>query len=486
MTSITFNLSRSALAPGWDPALPEHDALWQAFAAGYAYSRVDMPAVIYDSLRSTDPATGGRSDSFVSEAGSLDLRAQNFEGAVSLDWAEAGQAAALRLDAAWGTVDNIAVTEFTGTTLALANWVDVFVSLRVARDLVISVDGAKRAEIVTGSGDDSIFVGIDSDGPEDTNFVRVVAGAGDDTITVGRATEDYTPATAGGGYKAAWTHTELRGGAGDDVIAGGPSADRIDGGSGIDTVLLHGPRDAYAVEFSGNAVIVRDLRQGIARQDGADRLTHVEFLQFTDMTLALQQGGFGVISAPIVLGTALTDAAPHLYTSSIDYGDNPYDAADFDALSVGARSLLSAPAAQPLSQALSFDALNRLVGATLVKAAAEIVYDTAGPEADYLVSIGGVRVGVEVSRAAAFPFGSPYPFAQAQALLTQKLGQIQEANANVGAADRWEKQILHVFAVDAQATQTLADAYAVVDDALKADTILVITQTEGSDQFLYG
>lgn len=486
MTSITFNLSRSALAPGWNPAVPEHDTLWQAFAAGYAYSRVDTPSVVYDSLRSTDPATGGRSDSFGSAAGSLDLRAQNFEGEVSLDWAAAGQAATLRLDAAWGTIDNIAVTEFTGTTLALANWVDVFVSLRVARDLVISVDGAKRAEIVTGGGDDSIFVGVDSDGPEETNFVRVTAGAGDDTITVGRATEDYTPATGGGGYKVAWTRTELRGGAGDDVIAGGPSADRIDGGTGIDTVLLHGPRDAYAVEVSGNAVVVRDLRQGIARQDGADRLTQVEFLQFEDMTLALPQGGFGVIPAPLVLGGALTDPLPHLYASSIDYRDNPYDAADFDALSAGARRLLSAPAAQSLSEALSFDTLNRLVGATLLKPAAEIGYDTAGPMADYLVSIGGVRIGVEVSRAAAFPFGSPYSPAQAQTLLTQKLGQIQEANANVGAADRWEKQILHVFSVDAQATQALADAFAAVDPVLSGDTILIVTQTEGSDQFLYG
>lgn len=486
MASITFNLSRTALAPGWDPAVPGHDALWQAFAAGYAYSTVAAPAVLYDSLRSTDPATGGRSDSFVSAAGSLDLRAHNFAGDVSLDWSAGGQAATLRLDAPWGMVENLAVTEFTGTNLAVKNWVDVFVSLRGSRDMVVSVDGAKRAEVVTGGGDDSIFVGVDSDGPEETNVVRVLAGGGDDTITVGRALEDYTEAGAGGGYKARWTRTELRGGAGDDLIAGGPSADRIDGGTGTDTVLLHGMRADYAVEIAGKAVIVRDLRQGLARQDGTDRLTHVEFLQFADEVLALPQGGFGLTSPPLGLGGALTDAAPHLLTSSIDYLDNPYDASDFDALSPGARTLLSAPFSQPLHQALSLDALGRLAGATLVKAAAEIAYDTAGPPADFLVSIDGVRIGVEVTRAFAFPPGSPYSLALADALLVNELGQIVQSSANVSAADRWQKQILHVLSLDTQTTETLSEAYAAIDPVLKADTIVIITQTEGSDQFLYG
>lgn len=485
MPAITLNLSRSSTAPGWDSDLPDHDALWEDFAAGYLYSRVGAPTIIYDSLRSSDPATGGRSDTFDASAGSLDLVARNFGGAVSLDWSGGRQAATLRLDAAWHTIENIAVTEFSGATLELENWVDVAVILGGSRDRQISVDGAKRAEIVTGGGDDSIFAGLDSDGRSETNFLRIAAGGGDDSITVGLATRDYSGTFSSAAYRVKWSHTELWGEDGNDTIAGGPSADRIDGGNGLDTVLLDGARADYRVESHGQTTVVRDLRTGSARLDGTDRLTHVEFLQFSDAMMALPQGGFGVVSLPLDLGTALLDASPLFLTSSIDFLDNPYDSSDFDRLSLGAQTLLSASPPQSLSEGMSFEVLGRLVGATLLKTGAEIDYDTAGKMADYSVEIDGIRIGVEVSRAATFPLGSPYTTQQARLVLTSALNDIVLSTANVGAADRWQKEILLVFSVDAQATDALAQAYAELDAVTKADTIVIVTQSEGNDHFLF-
>lgn len=485
MPAITFNLSRGATAPGWDPSLPDHDALWTDFAAGYLYRRLAGPAVLHDSLRSTDPATGGRSDTFDAAAGSLDLAARNFAGAVSLDWSGDGSAATLRLDDAWHSVANVAVSEFTGAALTLANWVDVVVTLKPGFDRIIVVDGVKRGEIVTGAGNDRITIGVDSDGPTDTNFIRVIAAGGNDTITVGPATQDYSASFVNTLYRPAWTTTELHGGAGDDVIAGGRNIDRIYGGVGLDTVLLDGPRAAYRVDIIGTVAKVRDLRVGTANLDGTDRLKDIEFLEFTDALMALPQDGFGVVSDAIRLGAAVGDASPLFLTSSVDFLDNPYDAGDFGELGLGAQKLLTATPPQSLAQALSMDVLTRLVGASLLKSASQIAYDTAGATADFLVRIGGVNIGVETLRAFSFPLESPYTLQQATGALTARLNDIIASTAHVSAADRWEKEILHIFSLNAQVTETLAQAYAALDDALKADTIVIVTQTEGDDHFLF-
>jgi len=485
MPAITFNLSRSSIAPGWDPGLPDHDALWDAFAAGYLYRRVAAPATLHDSLRSTDPATGGRSDTFDAAAGSLDLMARNFPGEVSLDWSGGSGAASLRLDSAWHSIANVAVTEFSGGALTLANWVDVSLTLKPGLDRTIVVDGAKRAEIVTGAGNDSITIGVDSDGPGETNFFRVIAAGGNDTITVDSATQDYTASFVNTLYRPAWTITELHGGAGDDVIAGGRNIDRIYGGVGLDTVLLDGPRAAYQVEVFGTVVRVRDLRAGSANLDGTDRLKDIEFLQFSDALMALPQGGFGAVSEAVRLGDALTDSNPLFLTSSVDFLDDPYDPSDFGELGLGAQRLLMASPPQSLVQALSMDVLTRLLGASLRKTASEVVYDSPGPTADFLVQIGGVKIGVETTRAFSFPLESPYTLQQATDVLLAKLEDIQESSANVSAADRWEKQILHVFSPNTQAADTLTQAFAALEASLKGDTIVIVTRTDGNDHFLF-
>jgi hypothetical protein len=80
MAQITFNLSKTSRDPGWDPSSEFHDELWQSFAAGYKYRVVGGNGTVFDSLRGSDPATRGTSDTFDSSAGSLDLTASNFSG----------------------------------------------------------------------------------------------------------------------------------------------------------------------------------------------------------------------------------------------------------------------------------------------------------------------------------------------------------------------------------------------------------------------
>jgi hypothetical protein len=304
VAKISFNLSKSSLPPGWDPLDPAHDALWQQFATGYEYNLVGQ-STQYDSLRSSDPATGGVSDTFSSSVGSLDLTAHNFTGHVSLDWH--GEVAELSLDSAWNTIKNISVTDFSAHELVLRNWVDTWVALDNNFGQEIFVDGAKRAEISTGSGNDTIWVGVDSNAADWSNHIKVDAGVGNDHITVAESTKDYSGSSFAAAYNPAWTTTELKGGAGYDTIEGGRMSDTIDGGADTDTVVLHGLRTDYNISTNAVGVTtVVDLRPSATNLDGTDHLTNVEFLQFSDhTTLGLQQ-----ITSPDEFGLHTAHQAP--------------------------------------------------------------------------------------------------------------------------------------------------------------------------------
>ena len=90
-----------------------------------------------------------------------------------------------------------------------------------------------------------------------------------------------------------------------------------------------------------------------------------------------------------------------------------------------------------------------------------------------------------VTRAFLYPPGTPYTLSHAQDLLTRKLEDIQLSTANVSAGDAWMKQILHVFAYDAQYVEVLQTAYDLIDASTKGNTIVYITRTDGADAFMY-
>jgi hypothetical protein len=102
-----------------------------------------------------------------------------------------------------------------------------------------------------------------------------------------------------------------------------------------------------------------------------------------------------------------------------------------------------------------------------------------------LVSIDMFKVGVSVTRAYIYPPGTPYTQQIAYDLLLKKLSDIQVSTANVAPEDAWPKQILHVLAYTAEYADTMEAAYATLDPAVRADTILWLTVTEGSDEFIY-
>jgi hypothetical protein len=124
--------------------------------------------------------------------------------------------------------------------------------------------------------------------------------------------------------------------------------------------------------------------------------------------------------------------------------------------------------------------------ADLLKTGGEIIYsDPMGKKTDLLVDIDAFKIGVSVTRAYVYPPSTPYTQQMAYDLLFKKLSDIQSSTANVTLQDAWPKQILHVLAYTAAHADAMEAAYATLNPSVRADTILWLTVTEGSDEFIY-
>lgn len=201
--------------------------------------------------------------------------------------------------------------------------------------------------------------------------------------------------------------------------------------------------------------------------------------------------GFGVITGDCgVLEPAnLESPDPALFTNHLDFGTDPYDDADLSKLTLGGQEVITdgnAGGSSLVSEAFAFEVLARCELASLIATEMEITYtDPHGKITDLLVDIDGLKIGVSVTRAIAYPFDDPYPLATAQSLLEKKLQGILDSTANVAPVDAWEKQILEVLAYSADNAAVLEQAWDGMPADLKADTILYVTVTDGDDAPLY-
>jgi len=186
--------------------------------------------------------------------------------------------------------------------------------------------------------------------------------------------------------------------------------------------------------------------------------------------------------------TEILSSQPFLFENTIDFQNDPYDDIDFDRLTLGGQEIIldgNAGGSSIASEVFSFEVLNRCDMAILLKTETEVVYDVQGKIADLLVSLDTLKVGVSVTRAVSFPRDTPYTATTAQNLMNKKLADILVSSANVAAEDAWKKQILHVLVDRPEHVPVLEAALMNVDPAVRADTIVVLTVTEGSDDFIY-
>ena len=125
--------------------------------------------------------------------------------------------------------------------------------------------------------------------------------------------------------------------------------------------------------------------------------------------------------------------------------------------------------------------LAECAGAKVFKTETEIRYRKKGSITDWEAMIDGKKVGVSVTRAYKGPMNMQYTAQDADTLLKKKLAGINESTQNVRPADKWVKQVLHVWTVQPTWVPLLEDAWKALDAKLKADTVVLITVEKNSE-----
>ena len=152
--------------------------------------------------------------------------------------------------------------------------------------------GEEGDTFLGGTGADQLFGngGNDNlDGGADNDIIQ--GGAGNDTLQGGSGVDTLDGGDDDDTLDGGSGNDTLNGGNGNDTLHGGAGNDSLNGGAGTDTAVYDGTRGDYSVTVvtgAGGRVIgfsaVSDNEPSNGNE-GADSLTSVEILQFTDRTL---------------------------------------------------------------------------------------------------------------------------------------------------------------------------------------------------------
>lgn len=289
-TYLDFDLAKTAVDPG------EPRSTWQNPLTNLDYTQGTYSA----SSSAADDRTGSALARFRQVDGDVAVQKVQFAGAsavdpagsapaLTLDWT--GSTAVLKLETAWNSIKSIELKAFTGESLKVVKFVDVEADWSaVTSDVDLTLDGAKRSDIVLGSGDDTLTILADSNGPGFSNVHRVSAGDGNDTVTLGVSTIDYAKETFGTSYDPTVTMAEFNGGRGDDTLVGGFGADLLNGGADNDTLTGGAGADTFVFEAGTGHDVVTDFAAGSAGTDIV-KLTGFSFASFAQVQAAMTQIG---------------------------------------------------------------------------------------------------------------------------------------------------------------------------------------------------
>jgi len=136
------------------------------------------------------------------------------------------------------------------------------------------------------------------------------------------------------------------------------------------------------------------------------------------------------------------------------------------------------------SEAISFEIMKTLFGAELICTEMEINYwPMGGKITDYSVRMYDELIGVSVTRA--LKFKGVFREEDAFALLTKKLYGINESTRLVIEANKWSKQMLHIWAENKNVAEVLMKVWNKMDNKLTANTFVLITVTDKNSEFIF-
>jgi hypothetical protein len=196
-----------------------------------------------------------------------------------------------------------------------------------------------------------------------------------------------------------------------------------------------------------------------------------------DTLLGTLTGSCGVVR------TQLLQAAPSFEVQYLSFvAGEKFEKAS---LSADAQRILSTPNAGGSSiesEVMSFEILRHCEGAKLLKTEKEILYTSGGDGGnnitDNLLEIDGKKVGVNPLRIYR-PSNITLSDADVKKDLSDKLISIKRSSERVVPADKWVKQVMHVWTATAAATDAVKRMYPTIDADTKADTIVLVTEAKG-------
>jgi len=132
------------------------------------------------------------------------------------------------------------------------------------------------------------------------------------------------------------------------------------------------------------------------------------------------------------------------------------------------------------SEVLSFELLNSLYGATLMRTEMELEYWPMGCKiTDYSIQLYGHNIGVSVTRA--MKFQKVFTEEDAVVLLKKKLEGVNISSSCVIPEHSWSKQILHVWCQASYVADIILSTFEKLDHELRMNTLVIATVVQNAN-----
>ncbi|MCZ7891412.1 rhizobiocin [Agrobacterium salinitolerans] len=187
---------------------------------------------------------GSSLDSGVVNVGAVSVPGTGAGGTVDVGYDPSSNSFKFDVSSTWNSVKNALAQSDTSENLIFKDFVQVDVHLGGTGSSNVEVLNAKRGNISTGEGNDTVTVSVISNDKAWVNAFNIDTGAGNDTIVV-------KAGTAFDGGVAAGTNV-VNGGAG--VTDGSFTSVKIDAGAGNDSIDLSGVNLASSLVTGGKGI----------------------------------------------------------------------------------------------------------------------------------------------------------------------------------------------------------------------------------------
>ncbi|MDA5635635.1 MULTISPECIES: rhizobiocin [Rhizobium/Agrobacterium group] len=259
---------------------------------------IDQEAYKLLTESTTQTKNGSSLNSGVVDVGAVSVPGSSVGGKVDVGYNASTNSFNFDVTSAWNSVKNVLAKSDSAENLSFKDFVQVDVHLGGTTASNVEVLNAKRGNISTGSGNDTVTLSLLSNDKAWVNAFNIDTGAGNDTIIVkaGSALNDLSSAGAGG--VAAGTNV-VNGGKG--ITDGSATSVTINAGDGNDTIDLSGVKLASSLVTGGKGI------DHIIASGGADTFV----FNLGDMAKSLATDSISGFNASVdklkLVGTTISD-----------------------------------------------------------------------------------------------------------------------------------------------------------------------------------